>query len=85
MANPKQANIYDVARLAKVSHQTVSRVLNNNPSIRPETKTRVLKAMESLGYRPSLAARALASSRCNGSPHGGGCQSAGLFRGDGWH
>ncbi len=63
MANPKQANIYDVARLAKVSHQTVSRVLNNNPSIRPETKTRVLKAMESLGYRPSLAARALASSR----------------------
>lgn len=63
MANPKQANIYDVARLAKVSHQTVSRVLNNNPSIRPETKTRVLKAMESLGYRPSLAARALASSK----------------------
>ncbi|MEY5023536.1 MAG: hypothetical protein RL569_449 [Actinomycetota bacterium] len=63
MANPKQANIYDVARLAKVSHQTVSRVLNNNPSIRPETKTRVLKAMESLGYRPSRAARALASSR----------------------
>ena len=63
MANPKQPNIYDVARLAKVSHQTVSRVLNNNPSIRPETKTRVLKAMESLGYRPSLAARALASSR----------------------
>ncbi len=63
MANPRQPNIYDVARLAKVSHQTVSRVLNNNPSIRPETKTRVLKAMESLGYRPSLAARALASSR----------------------
>ena len=63
MANPRQPNIYDVARLAKVSHQTVSRVLNNNPSIRPETKSRVLKAMESLGYRPSLAARALASSR----------------------
>ena len=63
MANPRQPNIYDVARLAKVSHQTVSRVLNNNPSIRPETKSRVLKAMESLGYRPSLAARTLASSR----------------------
>jgi DNA-binding LacI/PurR family transcriptional regulator len=63
MANPRQPNIYDVARLAKVSHQTVSRVLNNNPSIRPETKSRVLKAMQSLGYRPSLAARALASSR----------------------
>ena len=62
-SSPKQANIYDVARLAKVSHQTVSRVINNNPSIRPETKARVEKAMETLGYRPSLAARALASSK----------------------
>lgn len=60
---PRQANIYDVARLAKVSHQTVSRVLNHNPSIRPETKARVEKAMTSLGYRPNLAARALASSK----------------------
>ncbi|MFM1951195.1 MAG: hypothetical protein RL418_882 [Actinomycetota bacterium] len=62
-SSPKQANIYDVARLAKVSHQTVSRVINNNSSIRPETKARVEKAMEALGYRPSLAARALASSK----------------------
>ena len=59
----KQANIYDVARLAQVSHQTVSRVINNNPSIRPETKSRVIKAMESLDYRPNQAARALASAR----------------------
>jgi DNA-binding LacI/PurR family transcriptional regulator len=59
----RQANIYDVARLAKVSHQTVSRVLNNNPSIRPETKSRVLKAMASLDYRPNQAARALATSK----------------------
>lgn len=59
----KQANIYDVARLAKVSHQTVSRVINNNPSIRPETKNRVLKAMQSLDYRPNQAARALASAK----------------------
>jgi DNA-binding LacI/PurR family transcriptional regulator len=57
----KQSNIYDVARLAKVSHQTVSRVLNNSTSIRPETKSRVMSAMESLGYRPNQAARALAS------------------------
>lgn len=64
MANTqRQPNIYDVARLAKVSHQTVSRVLNNNSSIRPETKTRVLKAMETLGYRPNQAARALASAK----------------------
>jgi len=61
--NPRQANIYDVARLAKVSHQTVSRVINNNSSIRPETKTRVLKAMEALDYRPNQAARALASAK----------------------
>jgi DNA-binding LacI/PurR family transcriptional regulator len=59
----KQPNIYDVARAAKVSHQTVSRVINNNPSIREETKSRVLVAMENLGYRPNLAARALASSK----------------------
>lgn len=59
----RQPNIYDVARLAKVSHQTVSRVINNNPSIRPETKARVEKAMETLGYRPSFAARALATSK----------------------
>lgn len=64
MANTqRQPNIYDVARLAQVSHQTVSRVLNNNTSIRPETKTRVVKAMETLGYRPNQAARALASSK----------------------
>lgn len=59
----KQANIYDVARLAKVSHQTVSRVINKNASIRPETKSRVLKAIQSLDYRPSQAARALASAK----------------------
>lgn len=59
----RQPNIYDVARVAKVSHQTVSRVLNDNPSIRPETKQRVLRAIEQLGYRPNLAARALASAR----------------------
>lgn len=59
----RQPNIYDVARLAKVSHQTVSRVINNNPSIRPETRTRVEKAMVSLGYRPNFAARALATSK----------------------
>ena len=63
MTSPRQANIYDVARLAKVSHQTVSRVINSNTSIRPETKTRVLKAMEALEYRPNQAARALASAK----------------------
>ncbi|WP_243074450.1 LacI family DNA-binding transcriptional regulator [Microbacterium sp. SS28] len=56
-------SIRDVARLADVSHQTVSRVLNHHPSIRPETRDRVLEAMETLNYRPNRAARALVTSR----------------------
>ena len=56
-------SIRDVARMAEVSHQTVSRVLNDHPSIRPETKERVLQAMETLQYRPNRAARALVTSR----------------------
>ncbi len=54
-------NMYDVAKLAEVSHQTVSRVINNHPNTRPETKARVLDAMAQLGYRPNQAARSLAS------------------------
>ncbi|MEJ6555845.1 LacI family DNA-binding transcriptional regulator [Microbacterium esteraromaticum] len=58
-------SIRDVARLAGVSHQTVSRVLNDHPSIRPETKAKVLDAISVLDYRPNLAARALVTSRSN--------------------
>lgn len=53
----------DVARLAGVSHQTVSRVLNDHPSVRPETRTRVRAAIRELGYRRNSAARALATRR----------------------
>ena len=56
-------NIYDVADAAGVSHQTVSRVLNNHPSLRPETRQRVEAAMLNLGYIPNRAARALVTSR----------------------
>ncbi|MFC6354573.1 LacI family DNA-binding transcriptional regulator [Luethyella okanaganae] len=56
-------SIRDVARLAGVSHQTVSRVLNNHPSIRETTKQRVLDVMEQLQYRPNRAARALVTSK----------------------
>ena len=52
-------SIRDVARLAGVSHQTVSRVLNNHPSIRDSTKARVKQVMDELQYRPNRAARAL--------------------------
>lgn len=60
---PAKANIYDVAKLAGVSHQTVSRVLNNHPSIRPATKARVEAAAKQLNYRPSMAARALVTKK----------------------
>ncbi len=52
-----------MARLAGVSHQTVSRVLNHHPSLRPETKQRVLDVMAELQYKPNRAARALVTSR----------------------
>ncbi len=56
-------NIRDVAAIAGVSYQTVSRVLNNSPSIRDTTRDRVLAAIEELGFRPNQAARALVTSR----------------------
>ncbi|GAA1620427.1 LacI family DNA-binding transcriptional regulator [Nonomuraea maheshkhaliensis] len=49
----------DVAKEAGVSHQTVSRVLNDHPNVRSETRTRVLQAIDKLGYRRNLVARAL--------------------------
>lgn len=55
--------IGDVARLAGVSHQTVSRVLNSSGSVSPDTRERVQAAIRSLDYRPNSAARALASRR----------------------
>jgi DNA-binding LacI/PurR family transcriptional regulator len=53
----------DVARLAGVSHQTVSRVVNGHNNLRPETRDRVLRAIRQLGYRPNTAARALVTRR----------------------
>ncbi|MDX3533575.1 LacI family DNA-binding transcriptional regulator [Streptomyces sp. MB09-01] len=53
----------DVAKLAGVSHQTVSRVLNGAPHVRPGTRERVLAAIRELDYRPNSAARALVTRR----------------------
>jgi DNA-binding LacI/PurR family transcriptional regulator len=70
--------IGDVARLAGVSHQTVSRVVNDLPGVRPATRGRVLDAVSHLGYRPNAMARALAGRRprvvgvvCVGTVHYG--------------
>lgn len=52
-------SLADVAKLAGVSAQTVSRVANCSDAVRPETRKRVLAAMDELGYRPSFAARSL--------------------------
>lgn len=53
----------DVARLAGVSHQTVSRVVNGQGNLRPETRERVEQAIRQLGYRPNTAARSLVTRR----------------------
>jgi DNA-binding LacI/PurR family transcriptional regulator len=53
----------DVARLAGVSHQTVSRVVNDSPHVSGPTRAKVLAAMEELGYRRNAVARALATRR----------------------
>jgi DNA-binding LacI/PurR family transcriptional regulator len=60
---PRAPVMSDVGRLAGVSHQTVSRVINGSPHVRPETRERVLAAMEELGYRPNPVARALVTGR----------------------
>jgi DNA-binding LacI/PurR family transcriptional regulator len=59
----RTAVMADVAKLAGVSHQTVSRVINDSTHVRPETKQRVLAAMRQLDYRPNPAARALVTGR----------------------
>ncbi|RMF03994.1 MAG: LacI family transcriptional regulator [Chloroflexi bacterium] len=59
VTSKKRATIKDVAALAGVSYQTVSRVINNQPGVTDSTRGRVEQAIESLGYRPSLAARSL--------------------------
>jgi DNA-binding LacI/PurR family transcriptional regulator len=53
----------DVAQLAGVSSQTVSRVSNGQTNVDEATRTRVMEAMRTLGYRPNGAARALKSGR----------------------
>ncbi len=60
---PVRPLMVDVARLAGVSHQTVSRVLNDHPHVSAKTRAGVLAAIRDLGYRPNAAARTLATGR----------------------
>ncbi|OZG65833.1 LacI family transcriptional regulator [Bifidobacterium aquikefiri] len=59
----KRPSIFEVARCAGVSHQTVSRVINHSQDVSDSTRAKVQKTIDRLGYRPSNSARALASSR----------------------
>lgn len=55
--------IRDVAKLAGISVASVSRVLNGHSKVTPETREKVLSAVNALGYSPNLAARSLSTSR----------------------
>jgi LacI family transcriptional regulator len=57
------ATIKDVALRAQVSLKTVSRVINQEPSVHQNTRARVLKAIDELNYRPDLSARSLRSAK----------------------
>lgn len=55
--------IYDVAREAKVSMATVSRVVNGNQNVKPSTRDKVNEVIKRLNYRPNAVARGLASKK----------------------
>jgi DNA-binding LacI/PurR family transcriptional regulator len=62
-AKRRPAVMADVAQVAGVSHQTVSRVLHDSPHVRGDTRDRVLEAIRQLDYRPNTMARALVTGR----------------------
>lgn len=61
--NTRNVTIKDVARVAGVSAQTVSRVINNRPDVASETRSRILEVIAELGYAPNIIAQSLSSGR----------------------
>jgi LacI family transcriptional regulator len=59
----KAVTMRDVASIAGVSHQTVSRVINNSPNVKSAVRDKVQKTIDSLGYVPNSAARRMGGSR----------------------
>lgn len=65
MPQKKKPTIYDVAEKSGISISTISRVLNNPDKVNPETRVRVINAIDKLGFVPKAEARARALSRAN--------------------
>ena len=63
ISRTRAVTLEDVANELGLSHQTVSRVINNHPRVLPATRVRVLHAIQKFGYRPNRAARFLANRR----------------------
>jgi LacI family transcriptional regulator len=63
MPPKRKSTIHEVAQLAQVGIGTVSRVLNNHPSVRSETRARIQQAMRQLGYNPNPHARRVAGGK----------------------
>ena len=61
----RPATIHEVARLAGVSHTTVSRYLQDKDSLKPTTRVKVDYAVKTLDYRPNLVARSMRTRRTN--------------------
>jgi DNA-binding LacI/PurR family transcriptional regulator len=59
----KRVTLREVAAKAGVSYQTVSKVLNKQAQVAPETETRILETVRELGYRPNLLARSMRAQR----------------------
>jgi len=62
---PRNASIKDIARMAQVSHSTVSRALTGSKQVNPETAARIRKIADEAGYRASAAARTMVMGRSN--------------------
>jgi DNA-binding LacI/PurR family transcriptional regulator len=63
LRNSQRVTIKDVARVAGISAQTVSRVINDRPDVAEDTRQRVQQIIEDLGYQPSALARSLIQQR----------------------
>ena len=61
----RRVSAYDVAKVAGVSQSTVSRVLNNYPYVKQETRDKVLEAIQEIGFSPDEIARSLAKNKTN--------------------